>query len=321
MIENVKNPAIKASLLASIVAGAACYENDESQRSAPVLDWQPVISLNGDLPDAVTVYSARDETFPLRAWYVRIDESKPQVETRVVLSDDLEDRRETGSSFSEDENACVVVNGGYFSMETTPAVHGGLLLQGGEMLAPATRRVVRDSIEYESARAAIGFTDEGEVDIAWVTSREGELYQWESPPAHRQGSPAPPLDYDAASPWMVRDALSAGPVLIMGGATRITSDEEIFFLSSIPDVHPRTAAGVTEDGELILVVVDGRQPESRGVDLEELADIMLGLGAVEAMNLDGGGSSMLIVNGELVNLPAGNVDQREVMSALVTYCY
>ena len=60
--------------------------------------------------------------------------------------------------------------------------------------------------------------------------------------------------------------------------------------------HPRTAAGVTADGRtLILAVVDGRQPEhSIGVTLPELADILIGLGAVDAINLDGGGSSTFI---------------------------
>lgn len=60
--------------------------------------------------------------------------------------------------------------------------------------------------------------------------------------------------------------------------------------------HPRTAAGVTEDGRtLILVVVDGRQPgHSIGVTLPELADIMIGLGAIDAINLDGGGSSTFV---------------------------
>jgi exopolysaccharide biosynthesis protein len=60
--------------------------------------------------------------------------------------------------------------------------------------------------------------------------------------------------------------------------------------------HPRTAAGVTTDGRtLILVVVDGRQPDhSIGVTLPELADIMIGLGAGDAVNLDGGGSSTFV---------------------------
>ncbi len=68
------------------------------------------------------------------------------------------------------------------------------------------------------------------------------------------------------------------------------------------------------------MVVDGRQTQSRGVDLDELARMMRGLGAVQALNLDGGGSSTLVVNGEVVNRPVGGTAEREVMSALVTFC-
>jgi exopolysaccharide biosynthesis protein len=69
---------------------------------------------------------------------------------------------------------------------------------------------------------------------------------------------------------------------------------------------------------LIILVVDGRQQHSRGVDLEELAGILHDLGVEEAMNLDGGGSSTLVVNKTLINRPTGGTFQREVMSALVT---
>ena len=62
------------------------------------------------------------------------------------------------------------------------------------------------------------------------------------------------------------------------------------------------------------------KPESRGVSLEELATLMLEVGALEATNLDGGGSSTLVVNGTLVNRPAGDTVEREVMSALATFC-
>jgi exopolysaccharide biosynthesis protein len=110
-------------------------------------------------------------------------------------------------------------------------------------------------------------------------------------------------------------------MLLWQGTVRITAAEEVFFGSAIPNVHPRTAAGRTADGHLIVLVVDGRQPESRGVDLVELAVIMRDLGAVDALNLDGGGSSALVVGGVPLNRPSGRTEQREVMSALVTYCH
>lgn len=145
------------------------------------------------------------------------------------------------------------------------------------------------------------------------------MLAWPAPPSHVPGAPAE-IDSSLARLWSVRDAVGAGPMLVVDGAVRVTSDEEIFFGSAIPRTHPRTAVGRTFDGQLIVVVVDGRQPASRGVDLVELATIMRDLGAERALNLDGGGSSALVVRGRLINRPLGDTLQREVMSALVTYC-
>ncbi len=283
------------------------------------MDWQPMTSVGRNLPSGIQVYSGINDTLPLRAWYVRIQESRPEITTHVVMSDDKADNRETVSSFGSDPGVCVAINGGYFNMSVTPARHGGLLVSNGVLLEPATSGVTRDSVRYQAARAAIGFVDDA-VEIAWVTTLERTVYAWSEPPAHRPGIPADSLDYRAATEWVVTDALSAGPALLKDGSINITADEEVFFGSSIPDVHPRSAAGLTSDGALILMVVDGRQDVSRGVYLEELAMLMRGVGAVDALNLDGGGSSALVVDGALLNRPTGGVSEREVMSAIVTVC-
>jgi len=94
----------------------------------------------------------------------------------------------------------------------------------------------------------------------------------------------------------------------------------LFFGTTIPDIHPRTAAGIDENGQLILMVVDGRQRNSRGVSLAELSGLMKAIGAVRAINLDGGGSSTLIVQDKLLNLPTGGTFQREIVSAIGIQC-
>ncbi len=302
-----------------VVAGAAWAATACNSTPAPRLTWTPVDSVNASLPSGIRVYAGHNALVPLQAWYAEIDEADPDIETRVFLSDDLADRRETVSSFAAAPRACLAVNGGYFSMEQRPAVHAGLLYTDGALQAPATRTVTRDSVSYRIARAAIGFTPEDRVEFAWVTSEGDSLYAWPRPPSNHPGTPAefPPVE---PRRWAVRDALSAGPMLVSGGVVRVTTDAEVFFGSAIPSVHPRTAAGRTRDGKLLVLVVDGRQPESRGVTLEDLAAIMRDLGAVDALNLDGGGSSALVANGVLLNRPTGTATEREVMSALVTFC-
>ena len=90
--------------------------------------------------------------------------------------------------------------------------------------------------------------------------------------------------------------------------------------------NPRTAAGVTRDGRIILLTVDGRgydrpQPSgdiaSTGLTIEELRTVMAHLGAVEALNLDGGGSTAMVVGNRLVNHPSDITGQRSVGEAII----
>ena len=287
-------------------------------RSGIPMGWRQLSSEELSLPEGIRVFEGSNSDLPLRAWYVQVEESDPNITTRVVLSNDA-DRKESASEFAGRLGASVVVNGGYFRMDLNPARHVGLLYIDREMVQPAFLSVLRDTLRYYTARAALGFTPGGKIDVAWVSSRNDSLFEWRSPPSNTEGIPSSPLDFMQAVPWVVRDALAAGPALLQAGRIQITTDQEVFFGSSIPMVHPRTAAGYTDTGDLILLVVDGRQAASRGVDLLELATIMRDIGCVEALNLDGGGSSTLVVNGTLINCPAGGDYQREVMSALAVF--
>jgi hypothetical protein len=107
------------------------------------------------------------------------------------------------------------------------------------------------------------------------------------------------------------DLLQAGPMLVVAGHSLIESglDAEGFsagsrqFDSDITSGrYPRTALGLSER-QLIAVVSEGRADDEAGLTMGELAAAMIGLGAGEAINLDGGGSASLVVNGDLVNTP------------------
>jgi hypothetical protein len=301
------------SLLLVVLSGlTACTPR------APTEDvWQPLVSLNETLPEGISVLSLERRETPMRAWAVLVDESDPSVETQIEMSSD-DDRRESAGDFATRLGACVVVNGGYFSTSRTPSIHAGLLLLDDSLVARSTHTVRRDTIAYDTIRGAFGISNEGRPDVAWAATSNDTVWAYDQPPQNAPGEPA--MERPEGYPWMVRDAVGAGPVLVQEGRLSITSDEEVFFGSSIPDIHPRTAVGYREDGTVVLLVVDGRQEVSRGASLEELATLMVDLGAREAINLDGGGSSTLVVNGILINRPAGGTYQREIMSAIAVFC-
>jgi len=107
----------------------------------------------------------------------------------------------------------------------------------------------------------------------------------------------------------VWQTLSFGPALVTGGEVVSGIDDVEIDTNvgnhSIQGEQPRTAIGIIDENHFVFVVVDGRDTGySRGVTMTELAGIMQGLGATEAYNLDGGGSSELWFNGEVVNQPS-----------------
>ncbi|HWQ62017.1 MAG TPA: phosphodiester glycosidase family protein, partial [Negativicutes bacterium] len=111
-------------------------------------------------------------------------------------------------------------------------------------------------------------------------------------------------------------ALGAGPTLVKDGVVYLTTKTEGFGSDVAGGRAPRTAIGITKDRQILLVVVDGRQTASTGMTLLELALFMQELGAVEAMNLDGGGSSEMVIFDKVVNRPSDG-RERKVATAVV----
>jgi len=108
--------------------------------------------------------------------------------------------------------------------------------------------------------------------------------------------------------WQV---LSFGPALVKAGEISVSTSDEVD--KAMRD-NPRTAIGILANGDYVMVVSDGRTDESVGLSLYELAEFMQKLGVVTAYNLDGGGSSTMVYNGELVNNPTttGRIKERAV---------
>ncbi|MBR7091571.1 MAG: phosphodiester glycosidase family protein [Clostridia bacterium] len=92
----------------------------------------------------------------------------------------------------------------------------------------------------------------------------------------------------------VRDALSYGPAFVIDG-------EIVPITGTGGGLNPRTAIGQRADGAVLLLVIDGRQPDSLGASLRDVQDLMVQYGAVNAANMDGGSSATMIYNGELIN--------------------
>lgn len=120
--------------------------------------------------------------------------------------------------------------------------------------------------------------------------------------------------------------VNGGPRLLLNGKVYIDAMAEGFHWTDNPEFYyrfgerrnPRTLAGVTADGKILLVTVDGRQPAySVGASFEESALIMKSLGATDAMNLDGGGSTAITIGTKLENRPSDPTGERAIGDAIV----
>lgn len=110
------------------------------------------------------------------------------------------------------------------------------------------------------------------------------------------------LDVSTIPNWdNVNHIISGGPYLVKKSQVFVDTNEQK--LGAIGGRNPRTAIGYTADNHFIIVTVDGREKASVGMTLTELANFMKSIGCYNAMNLDGGGSTVLYVNGRIVNHP------------------
>ncbi|WP_285704507.1 phosphodiester glycosidase family protein [Microtetraspora sp. NBRC 16547] len=141
-------------------------------------------------------------------------------------------------------------------------------------------------------------------DWLWENATEGTTIQVKTTVTDLRTKRTIPLTPDTS--------IIAGAIgLVRGGQTSITAQRDgMANVNMILRRHPRTLAGVTSSGKLILAVVDGRDPGSTvGASFIEAAQIMRWLGARDAINLDGGGSSTMVIGKKVVNHPSDGVER------------
>lgn len=173
---------------------------------------------------------------------------------------------EKTSEIAEGVNAILAVNGDYYG-----AQEKGYVLRNGTLYRSEAEEGQEDLVIYEDGSFEI---------ISEETITAEELLE--------QGA---------------QELLSFGPALIENGTIAVTEEDEV---GKAMASNPRTAIGILDDLHYVFVVSDGRTDESEGLSLLELAEFMDGLGVKTAYNLDGGGSSTMYFNGEVMNTPTTN---------------
>ena len=163
------------------------------------------------------------------------------------------------------------------------ADHGAILAVNGDFCgARTTGYVIRNGIVYRD-------TGDASTDVLCIYAD-----------GHFEITNAGETTAQALADAGVWQAFSFGPALVQDGAVTVSEGEEVGHAMAS---NPRTAIGIIDDLHYVLVVSDGRTEESAGLTLRQLAEFMQGLGVTTAYNLDGGGSSTMYWNGQVINNP------------------
>ncbi|MBI2406770.1 MAG: phosphodiester glycosidase family protein [Gemmatimonadetes bacterium] len=215
-----------------------------------------------------------------------------------------------------------------------PANGEGLVLWLGESngkartdsLHPA--RQLRVAVVRGSWRDSLMLRPAGPVakaDSAALGARDGVLVAYGRTAARLDSIAAIKGSFDVHPSWIpavgaVDQLVGGWPVMLRDGIPMIESSATSEFTGkSNTDVrHPRSLIGFDADtSHLFIVAVDGRSPASAGMTLAEAAEFLRGLGVAHALNLDGGGSTALIIDGRVVNRPSDPQGERSVANALL----
>lgn len=288
------------------------------------LKWVNVDSLFQPLPASVHVYKTTDplDGKPNIAYYLEADLKDKRLDFTVDTT--YKRRLKPLQFYEKNDHPLLVVNTTFFSFATNQNLN--VVIKKGKMLSYNVHTITgrgKDTFTYRHPfGSAIGISKDREADVAWTYTDSSGRKILASQLSHRLLSDSSPvIQYKSVKslkyttrlhqppkrfykrmffPWKMNTAVGGGPVLLQKGEIRITNNEELKFTGkAINDKHPRTAMGYTKDNRLIILVIEGRNPgRAEGATLTQEAQIFKDLGCLEALNLDGGGSSCMLVNGK-----------------------
>ena len=189
------------------------------------------------------------------------------------------------SETAADNNAILAINGDYYGANST-----GYVIRNGV--------VYRDTVRENSSNGDLAIYKDGSFKIIYEDQ----------------------ISADQLVKDGVVNLLAFGPALVENGEIAVGTNEEV---GQAMASNPRTAIGIIDENHYIIVVSDGRTSESKGLSLYQMAEVMKSYGVKTAYNLDGGGSSTLYFNGQVINKPTtgGNRISERAVSDIVYIGY
>ena len=244
----------------------------------------------------VTDSSYKDDNISINLFETTVNNTQVYVADVTVTSSDYLKTAFAQNSFgtnvtaktsetAADNNAILAINGDYYGANST-----GYVIRNGV--------VYRDTVREDSSNGDLAIYKDGSFKIIYEDQ----------------------ISADQLVKDGVVNLLAFGPALVENGDIAVGTNEEV---GQAMASNPRTAIGIIDENHYIIVVSDGRTSESKGLSLYQMAEVMKSYGVKTAYNLDGGGSSTLYFNGQVINKPTtgGNKISERAVSDIVYIGY
>lgn len=300
----IKKPYAYASVLSLLLTGSFSYSMLKTFVLAETISAVATTNTSSNTAQAsqaaktatVTNSSYKDENISINLTETTVNHTQVYVADVTVSSSEYLKTAFAQNSFgtnvtaktsvtASDNNAILAVNGDYYGANSS-----GYVIRNGV--------VYRDTVRENSNNGDLAIYKDGSFKIIYEDQISAEQ-----------------LVKDG-----VVNLLAFGPALVENGEIAVGKNQEV---GQAMASNPRTAIGIIDENHYIIVVSDGRTSESEGLSLYQLAEVMKSYGAKTAYNLDGGGSSTLYFNGQVINKPTtgGNKISERAVSDIVYIGY
>ncbi len=237
-----------------------------------------VVNIPKNKDESIELYEIADNP-KFKGYYLLV---KDPSRIKIGLTSKLGTEGETTSEIANNNGAIAAINGGAFVDKTSVNWTGTGACPDGIVMSEGKK--VWNSLEYDGKSDLFAITKKGVLIVGQYSQKELEE-----------------LD--------VQEALSFNPALIINGNKMDMTEDG--------GLAPRTAIGQREDGTIILLVIDGRSLSSVGASYTDVQEVLYKLGAINAINLDGGRSTTMYYDGNVVNSLSNTMGERTIPTAVI----
>ena len=287
---------------------------DDPQPGDVVTEWTDVSADYGTLPAYVKIMKSPSVLYEQNAiaFIADVDLSEQTFSVWSINAPKLNGSDEPLQTplqvYNNNDKPSVIINAGFFYTDSGRSYSSSLAVSNGKLLSPNINYASQDWVTmYYPTRAVFLEHKDGSYEAAWTYWKNATQHWIYQSPAENSWSKSPLKAPDASFPetgasFEAVNGIGGGPLLLKGGEIRNTYVAEMFDGASgimCDGRHPRTAIGITSDKHLVLFVCEGRNMTEGvpGFTTEEVAKILKDYGCTDAINLDGGGSTLMLVNG------------------------